>query len=338
MVRRSIRLAALALLAAPAAAQQAPAPSTEQPRPEPLHPAQVAAVDTGVTSDIISEEDGKRITVPVSIAGRGPYQFLIDTGSERTVIAAELANRLGLPDSGTVRLHSISGEDRVSTVSLNDLSHGSGIVPHVRAPALPSRFLGADGILGIDSLENKRLTIDFRKRTMTIGDARKRQEHWDADVIVVRAKRKYGQLILVDAAVNEQKVAVILDTGTQISVGNLALERKMVGRRSSRASVPITITSVTGGVVTANYTAIRRIRVGSAILNDMPVAFADLHSFKVLDLLDRPALLLGMDALELFDRVSVDFANKKARFDLPDTARPSPGSRMAAAGGAATAR
>ena len=314
-----IRLAALALLAAPAAAQV---------------PQQVAAVDTDSTRDIVTTEDDDRITVPVNVGGRGPYRFLIDTGAERTVIASEVAATLGLPDSGTVRLHSISGEDRVRTVSLTNLDHGSGLMPLVRAPSLPIRFLGADGILGIDSLENKRLTIDFRKQTMTISDARKRVEQWDDDVIVVRAKRRYGQLILVDAAVDGQKVAVILDTGTQVSVGNLALERRLTGRRTTRAAVPITITSVTGGQLTANYTAIRKIRVGGAILNDMPVAFADLHSFKILDLIDRPALLLGMDALALFDRVSVDFANKKARFDMPDTgSRPSPGSRMAALGG-----
>ncbi|MGF7148221.1 putative aspartyl protease [Sphingomonas zeicaulis] len=330
---RMIPLAALALLAAPAMAQQAPQPQPVQT------PQQVAAVETDSTRDITTTDDDDRITVPVSVGGRGPYRFLIDTGAERTVIASEVAATLDLPDSGTVRLHSITGEDRVPTVSLTDLDHGSGLMPHVRAPALPIRFLGADGILGIDSLENKRLTIDFRKQTMTIGDARKRVEQWDDDVIVVRAKRRYGQLILVDAAVDGQKVAVILDTGTQVSVGNLALERRLAGRRTTRAAVPITITSVTGGQLTANYTAIRKIRVGSAILNDMPVAFADLHSFKVLDLIDRPALLLGMDALALFDRVSVDFANKKARFDMPDTgSRPSPGSRMAALGGSKPVR
>lgn len=336
MGMRSIRLVALALLATPAAAQQALPP---QPAPA-QEPQQVAvAADTGTTTDYTAEHDGGRITVPVSVGGRGPYRFLIDTGAERTVIASEIAANLGLPDSGTVRLHSITGEDRVSTVALTDLDHGSGVVPKVRAPALPIRFLGADGILGIDSLENKRLTIDFRKQTMTIGDARKRAEQWDDDVIVVRAKRRYGQLILVDAAVDGQKVAVILDTGTQVSVGNLALERKLTGRRTTRAPVPVTITSVTGGQITANYTAIRKIRVGGAILSDMPVAFADLHSFKILDLADRPALLLGMDALALFDRVSVDFANKKARFDMPDTgSRPLPGARMAALGGAMPVR
>ena len=35
---------------------------------------------------------------------------------------------------------------------------------------------------------------------------------------------------------------------------------------------------------------------------------------------DKPAILLGIDALRLFDRVSIDFVQKKVRFVLPTEA------------------
>ena len=38
-------------------------------------------------------------------------------------------------------------------------------------------------------------------------------------------------------------------------------------------------------------------------------------------LTDRPAILLGMDALRLFDRVSVDFANRRVRVLLPEESK-----------------
>jgi len=50
----------------------------------------------------------------------------------------------------------------------------------------------------------------------------------------------------------------------------------------------------------------------------MPVGFGDVHLFGKLGLRDRPAILLGMDALRLFQRVSVDFARKEVRFLRPD--------------------
>ena len=54
-------------------------------------------------------------------------------------------------------------------------------------------------------------------------------------------------------------------------------------------------------------------------MTDLSVAFADAHIFRQLDLDDRPALLLGMNAMKAFDRISIDFAAKKVRFVLPGT-------------------
>ena len=43
---------------------------------------------TTTTEDVtISTDNADRMTVPVSVGGKGPYEFLVDTGSERTVIS-----------------------------------------------------------------------------------------------------------------------------------------------------------------------------------------------------------------------------------------------------------
>jgi hypothetical protein len=66
------------------------------------------------------------------------------------------------------------------------------------------------------------------------------------------------------------------------------------------------------------YTIVRKLEVGGITLKNMPVVFADSHAFRRLDLDDRPALLLGMNALRSFDRVSIDFARKKLKVVLPE--------------------
>ena len=43
-----------------------------------------------------------RVTIPISIDGKGPWPFVIDTGSQRTVIARDLAQRLALPPRAVV--------------------------------------------------------------------------------------------------------------------------------------------------------------------------------------------------------------------------------------------
>ncbi len=67
-------------------------------------------------------------------------------------------------------------------------------------------------------------------------------------------------------------------------------------------------------------------------VNDLPVSFADGQAFRALGLVERPALLLGMDSLALFDRVEIDFPNKRVVFDLPERANRASGQRFAANG------
>jgi hypothetical protein len=51
--------------------------------------------------------------------------------------------------------------------------------------------------------------------------------------------------------------------------------------------------------------------------HDVPVAVADAEPFHRFDLVDQPALLLGMDALRLFRNVEIDFASREIRFSMP---------------------
>ena len=94
-------------------------------------------------------------------------------------------------------------------------------------------------------------------------------------------------------------------------------------------STPIQITSVTGDQTWAEYTSIKRIRLGGVTMTSMPVAFADLQIFHRLGLEGKPSLLLGMDALQMFDRVSIDFANRNVRFILKGNALQSPAPQLA---------
>jgi predicted aspartyl protease len=70
--------------------------------------------------------------------------------------------------------------------------------------------------------------------------------------------------------------------------------------------------------MTADYVAVDRIKIGEVAFNNVPMAVADVAPFKRFGLTDQPALLLGMDALRLFDEVQIDFANREIRFSLPD--------------------
>jgi predicted aspartyl protease len=257
-----------------------------------------------------------RMTVPVKVAGSSEYPFVIDTGAERTVISRQLAERLNLPKGPVRNLMTVTGSGKVNTVLLSTIELSGTKVRDIEAPALERANMGAHGMLGIDSLQSRRVMIDFKKNEMRVVPGR-RTEDTDPDTIVVKARSKFGQLILVDARFLGERVKVIVDTGSQTSIGNMALLGRLQQRKKALKLEPVTVTGVTGQTLAAQFATVDRIQIGGADFNNIPVAFTDAEPFKRFGLANQPALLLGMDALRLFDRVSVDFANKQVRFILP---------------------
>jgi hypothetical protein len=67
---------------------------------------------------------------------------------------------------------------------------------------------------------------------------------------------------------------------------------------------------------------VRSLTIGGLSLTNVPLAFADAPAFEALGLKDQPVLSLGMDHLRMFDRVAIDFSNRRVLFDVPrDVAR-----------------
>jgi predicted aspartyl protease len=276
-----------------------------------------------------------RMSVPVSIGAHGPFNFIVDTGSERTVVSEELARELALGPGRIATVHSMTEVSRIPTVIVSNLRVGQRTMEEdIHAPALSRSNLGALGILGVDTLQNQRVVFDFKRREMTVTPSQRSAGRWPEGTIVVTARSRFGRLMLVDAAVDGQRVWVIIDTGAQLTVGNSALRRALASRQRLGPTGEVRMISVTGGLFTAESMMARRIRIGGADIVNLPIAFADVHPFAALDLLDRPAILLGMDALGLFERVSVDFANRRVRLLTPESSLN--GATVRIAGGGST--
>lgn len=127
-------------------------------------------VDDGTAAEDVEIRTGldDRMTVAVRVAGTGPFRFLVDTGADRTAVSSDVAKRLGLKVGAKIALHALTGVSHVSTVTLPDLQLTRTGVTVVDAPVLESEHIGADGILGVDSLQSQRVLLDFDKDMMTI--------------------------------------------------------------------------------------------------------------------------------------------------------------------------
>ena len=307
-------------------------PIASEPRKLEVEVQPAGTIDrTTTTEDVaISTDNADRMTVPVSVAGQGPYHFLVDTGSERTVISRELAKRLRLTSGRAAILHSVMGANDVATVHIPHLKVSSNVISVIDAPALGASNIGADGMLGIDSLQSQRVLFDFKAKTMSITPSNQPLERMDGDTIVVRAKSRNGRLIFTQAKIDGRKISVIVDTGSQVTIANMAMQRMLTKRGHQLLDDTVMIESVTGEQMTARVARVPVVELGGLQLKDLSVAFADAHIFRQLGLEHKPTILLGMNAMKAFDRISIDFAAKKVRFVLPATSMRS-GLRVASA-------
>ena len=273
------------------------------------------AATQAATTDIIKtvRDSSDRLTVPVRIGNNGPYDFLIDTGAERTVLARGLAERLGLVPNGRATVIGVAGSMAVDLVDVAEVRLGRRSFYDLSAPLLEGSHIGADGIIGLDGLRNQRVLIDFKRNFMAVDDARELGGNRGFEIIV-RARLRGDQLIMTNALVDGVKTDVVIDTGAQSTVGNRALQRALARRRAPERT---SLTSVTGQVIAADLVYARRVTIGNLDLTEMPLIFADAPPFERLNLSAKPALLLGMGQLRVFQRVAIDFQERKILFDLP---------------------
>jgi predicted aspartyl protease len=269
--------------------------------------------DSNVEVVTTHADTADRMTVPVQIGSNGPYRFLVDTGSQKTVLSTDIATRLALAPIEKKRIIGVAGVDMADTAVLDELGLGRRSFYGLTVLLFQSRDIGADGIVGIESLQSQRVLLDFAGNRMAIGDAKTLGGNSGFE-IVVTARRRSGQLIMTNAEIDGIPTDVVIDTGSDTSIGNRALQHALGQRGNLGQAV---LTSVTGQQTIADMGYAKRLQVKDVNISNLLIAYVDGPAFAALDLERRPALMLGMRELRLFKRVAIDFSTRKVMFDLP---------------------
>ena len=165
----------------------------------------------------LDEDNNLRYTIPVRIDGAGPYNFMIDTGSQATAVTDRVMRGVILPSAGEAMVVGMASRRIVDLVELDRFEVADRTLYNIAAPVLQRRHVGADGIIGLDTLQDFRVLIDFRDETIAIADADENLGRRGFE-IVVRARSKLGQLLITDALIEGVRATVIIDTGAQASI------------------------------------------------------------------------------------------------------------------------
>jgi predicted aspartyl protease len=271
--------------------------------------APIASVDEAAAGSIGADRLG-RVVAPVSINNQGPFRFIVDTGANRSVVSRDLADRLGLVAIGTGEVHSVHGVSVAPLVPVRSLQYRNLSLETAPMPILESAVLaGEQGLLGVDGMSGRRLKMDFEHRCIEIIPSRgaPRLAGWE----VIRGDLRFGSLLVIRGSINGLRVNLMFDTGSDTSLANEALRNALNARvRRDRARVDFAVGfNSNQPVVLEDAIALPSISIGGGTLEvrDITAYVGNFHIFQLWNLIDQPALLLGMDVLSQTRGVAIDY-------------------------------
>ena len=265
-----------------------------------------------------------RIIAPVTIDGRGPFRFMLDTGATRTVLAeATLAKLDRIADSCVcVPISGVTGSELAAAVHIDTLDAGDLHFRNLSLPVLTGPVLdGIDGILGMDGFDGMKLSADFIKDRITIS--RSRAERPGAKYSVIPVEFVFERLLMVEVTVGGVHAKAVIDTGGPRTIGNEALLTALLtGRQRIAQSIETRVVDATQVSQAGMMGRVPALRLGGTTTDNLDVTFGDFAIFSNWGLQNEPALLLGMDVLGTLSNLSIDYKRKEVALQPRPLERP----------------
>lgn len=214
------------------------------------------------------------VVVPVRLDGQGPFEFLLDTGTDTTIIAPEVAARLGLRPTSRVTLVTPAGAHAVPVAEVRAFAVGPKLTGGGEAVIDDLRELRSldprlSGILGQNVLGRLNFALDYRRRLLLV------EEESDAPPAGVRLPvgEEEGKMIISAATRPDDSAALrlLLDS----AAGGLVLFDKPSRRPALKIELlpgRLLKASTNAGSRTASRGRLESLSVGGETLSDLPVA------------------------------------------------------------------
>ena len=269
-----------------------------------------APVASGASGQVLAfrlQSDGG-IVVPVTIDGAGPFRFLIDTGSSRTIVSDVIARELGLLIVGQTMMVTPGGNEPRPLAPLLRVAVGEGPPATVLAMVSPAdAFAGGhavDGIIGQDILARRTFTIDYERQILVwhpislsaMPGTRLSLESTNGGLLVSLPQRRE----LVDAAACA--LAAFPTVTTLRLIPDSGADGFVLFERAGRLLPPMTSLETAGLKTLSGQRAVRR-----AVIETIDVGAIRLHNQSAVVVEDREpdaALGDGLLPLHLFARVT----------------------------------
>jgi hypothetical protein len=221
------------------------------------------------------------IIAPVTINGSGPYDLVIDTGSNQTILDEKLAEELGLRRGGDTTIWGARASVASSAIYVDSLSIAGATVagkdlslftcPNLRG--LPRKVRG---FLGEDFLQKFDILIDYRHMVIQLehGPGSMAEtllgEHLPIQLNgSLGGVRTFGRLIVTGQVrdLGENSMSLLLDSGTH----TLALFRESLGVGSNRQTFVDPSGSRQSSITALETRTVRNLKLGKNEITDIMV-------------------------------------------------------------------
>ena len=141
-----------------------------------LSPGAPSQITAGEVNFKLAGPNEAALIVPVRINGKGPYEFVLDTGATFTCVDRTLVEEVKLPDwtspLGSVVITGGEGQMgfvKIDTLEVGDSARASELVAcKLDLSRMQPPGFGIKGLVGLNFLKSYRVTIDFERKALRL--------------------------------------------------------------------------------------------------------------------------------------------------------------------------
>ncbi|MEL6113177.1 MAG: retropepsin-like aspartic protease [Pseudomonadota bacterium] len=255
-----------------------------------------------------------RMIVPVKVNGEGPFDFILDTASSRTLIFENVRRALEIEfiDDRTTFVHGATLSQRRPILPIDEFRIGDLVLLGNDSFSLPdpvSVDTVPGGVLGMDFMQDYAIFISILEQRIHFGKSG--FEGSARDYISVPITYDDFGLIahalpFIPAAVQGHTVEALFDLGSEGTLANwpaadvFGFAVKRILRNQLKLEGALSTISIDGKLDAAT------ISVGSRVWNDQRIDISNLPIFKTIKRADVPTVIISANLLRGEDMV-IDF-------------------------------
>lgn len=296
----------MSLLTALALLQASAAPVATTPAPP--------AVPGAMAEAPLRHDTRGRPVMTVTINGKGPFPMVVDTAAQTSLMAASLAQELGLkPLPGGMRVEGATGAGQSRLYPVDRMTNPLLDARHVAILELSnSGVTDARGIIGMERFTGSRLLIDRSTSRIALSPS----GPTPAGFAAIAGQRTGQGFVTVPMTLNGVRVPALVDTGSAVTIANGAAFR-LLGWADTDPRLS------DGGEIRGASAAGQAIR--QARIDTLGIGRITLSNVRIMIVDDgdpTPSVILGNDLLNLFPGYAVDFPRGELQIKLPERAKP----------------